>query len=224
MQLTPDLLITAYESGYFPMAESRDSDELFWFNPDPRAIIPLDGWHIPRSLKKAVRARPYSLTINQAFAEVMRSCAQPRRDEGDSWISEDIIATYVELHELGYAHSVECWDGDALMGGLYGVSRGGAFFGESMFSRAPNASKIAYVYLLEIVLRAGYGLLDTQFVNPHLEQFGVREIPKADYLAKLDKALIISPNPSHHFAASGGTIISLSPDNLTVIRPASRTK
>ncbi len=221
--LTPELLITAYESGYFPMAESRESDEIFWFHPDPRAIIPLDGWHLSRSLKKAMRARPYKVTVNRAFTDVMRGCAAPRDGDRDSWINDNIIAIYGALHELGYAHSVECWLDDTLVGGLYGVSRGGAFFGESMFSRATNASKIAYAYLLEILLKAGYELLDTQFVNDHLEQFGVIEVPKQDYLGRLEKALIISPNPSHQFSALGGTIAATAPHDFTVMSSPIRT-
>jgi leucyl/phenylalanyl-tRNA---protein transferase len=190
------------------MGESRQSDELYWFNPDPRAIIPLNAWHISHSLRKTLRTHPYRISVNTCFADVMRHCAEPRKDEGDSWINADIIDVYTSLHELGYAHSIECWDGSHLIGGLYGVSRGGAFFGESMFSRAPNTSKIAYAYLLEILLDAGYALLDTQFVNPHLLQFGVIEIPKKDYLYRLRKALTVSPNPSHAFTTSSGKVLA----------------
>ena len=214
--LTPELLITAYESGYFPMGESRASNEIYWFNPDPRAIIPLDHWHLSKSLKRTIRRHNYRITVNHAFEETMRACAAPRQQEGDSWINDDIIAVYKELHELGYAHSVECWLEDHLVGGLYGVSRGGAFFGESMFSHRSNTSKIAYAYLLEILLKAGYDMLDTQFVNDHLLQFGVIEIPKADYLRMLDNALIVSPNPSHAFLTSAGKIIATPPCDLTV--------
>lgn len=223
MDLTPDILIMAYESGYFPMAESRESDELFWFNPDPRAIIPLDNWHLSRSLKKSIRRRPYRITVNQAFAHTMQKCAAPRSEDRDSWINEDIIGIYCELHELGYAHSIECWQDSTLVGGLYGVSRGGAFFGESMFSTARDASKIAYATLLEIILQAGYALLDTQFVNDHLLQFGVTNIPKEEYLQRLSNALTISPNPSHQFAALGGTIAASDPRDFTIMSAPSAT-
>ncbi len=205
------------------MGESRDSDEIYWFNPDPRAIIPLDGWHISRSLKRTLRQHPYRITVNQAFEATMRACAAPRKSGGDSWINDSIIAVYHELHELGYAHSVECWDADQLVGGLYGVSRGGAFFGESMFSHRPNTSKIAYAYLLEILLHRKYSLLDTQFVNDHLLQFGVREIPKMDYLRRLESALIVSPNPSHAFCASAMEVTSTSPRDFIVTTSSSQS-
>lgn len=199
------------------MAEGREDPEIYWFNPDPRAIIDISCWHVPRSLKKLLLKQPFIIRINTGFSEVMRECAKPRSDDGDSWINAELLASYIHLHELGYAHSIECWQDKTLVGGLYGVSRGGAFFGESMFSRVANASKIAYCYLLEILLRAGYGLLDTQFVNPHLLQFGVQEIPRARYLKCLDKSLIIAPNPSHHFVTLGGTITSEDPRGFTIM-------
>jgi leucyl/phenylalanyl-tRNA---protein transferase len=219
--LTPALLLTAYESGYFPMAEGRGEAELLWFNPDPRAIIPLDGFHLSKSLRKSVRQRPYTLRVDTAFTQVMQACAAPRDGERESWINAEILNAYSELYEMGYAHSVECWQGETLVGGLYGVSLGGAFFGESMFSRQTNASKIAFVYLLEIFVRSGYRLLDTQFVNAHLLQFGVIEIPRVDYVARLNKALIALPNPSYHFSALAGTIVASDPSDFTVMRPVS---
>lgn len=201
------------------MAQSTHSQDLHWFNPDPRAVIPLDGWHISRSLKKLLKCRPFHITINQAFEAVLEGCARMRKDGEGSWINADIRHHYHQLHLLGHAHSVECWQQGSLVGGLYGVSRGGAFFGESMFSVVPNASKIAFCYLLEILLQCGYGLLDTQFVNPHLEQFGVVEVPRTDYLSLLDKSLIITPNPSHKFMISGGKIAASDPSSFRVIRP-----
>jgi leucyl/phenylalanyl-tRNA---protein transferase len=206
------------------MAEARGEAELLWFNPDPRAIIPLDGFHLSHSLRKAVRQQPYTLRVNTAFRDVMQACAAPRAGERESWINSDILAVYCELHEMGYAHSVECWHNDALVGGLYGVSLGGAFFGESMFSRQDNASKIAFVYLLEILLRSGHILLDTQFVNAHLQQFGVIEIPRTDYMARLTNALIALPNPSHQFSALAGTTVVSDPRAFTVMRPESLSR
>jgi leucyl/phenylalanyl-tRNA---protein transferase len=225
LPLTPELLLAAYESGYFPMAKSHDSEQLYWFSPDPRAIIPLDGFHLSRSLKKHLRKRPYQVTVNLAFPEVMQGCAEVRGEERESWINADICRAYTELHELGYAHSVECWQEGVLAGGLYGVSLGGVFFGESMFCRHTDASKIAFAYLLEILLAAGYQLLDTQFTNPHMMQFGVVEISRSDYLSRLHSALIATPNPSHQFLTLGGMIAGSDPASFTVMQPdsASRT-
>lgn len=209
--LTPELLLNAYAQGYFPMAESRTSEELFWFNPEERGIIPLERFHIPRSLQKFMRLCPYRLTVDTAFTNVIRACAEtPRHHESGTWINDPIIQLYSDLHQRGYAHSVECWQGDELVGGLYGVSLGGAFFGESMFSRSENASKLALVALVSILREAGYTLLDTQYVNPHLRQFGVVAIPKADYLLRLNNALSVSPNPSSRFVTAVGTIANTS--------------
>jgi leucyl/phenylalanyl-tRNA---protein transferase len=202
MNLHPETLILAYESGYFPMAERRDAKELHWFSPDPRAIIPLDAVHIPKSLRKYARKNPYRITVNQCFTHVMRACAMPRSAQGDSWINEDIIELYSILHTWGDAHSIECWnEAGELVGGLYGVSRGGAFFGESMFCRATNSSKIAFLALVEILNRCGYTLLDSQFINDHMRQFGTIEIPRRDYINRLAQALIAHPNPSRLFVA-----------------------
>jgi leucyl/phenylalanyl-tRNA---protein transferase len=223
--LSTDLLLTAYQSGYFPMAEERGKVELLWFNPNPRAIIPLNALHLSTSLRKTIRKNPYKVTVNQAFTRVMQACAAPRANADESWINSDIINAYTSLHEIGCAHSVECWDAQsALVGGLYGVSIGGAFFGESMFSRLPNASKIAFAYLAETLIRANYTLLDTQFVNEHLLQFGVIEIPRKDYLARLRSALIALPNPSHQFFTLAGMIASSDPATFTVMRSASSSR
>ncbi len=180
----------AYCAGAFPMADGRDGS-IRWYSPDPRAVIPLeeDGFNVPRSLGKRVRSGCYRVTMDRAFQEVIQACAQPRPADPDTWINPQIVEVYNELHHAGLAHSVEAWDGDDLVGGLYGVSLGGAFFGESMFHRATDASKVCLVALVEHLRAKGFGLLDVQFVNPHLEQFGVTEIPNAAYLGRLHEAL-----------------------------------
>jgi leucyl/phenylalanyl-tRNA---protein transferase len=192
-EITPELLLNAYASGYFPMAESRDGSQINWYYPEERGIIPLDTFHIPASLEKFLKRDPFTYTTNQCFGEVIRSCAH--RNDG-TWINDTIIDAYCKLHELGFAHSVECWKDKNLVGGLYGVALGGAFFGESMFTRESNASKAALVHLVGLLNQAGYTLLDTQFVNDHLKQFGVVEIPRAEYLKKLGAALHTSPSPA----------------------------
>ncbi len=192
--ITTQDLLNAYASGYFPMAESRDENELYWFNPTRRGILPLEDFNIPRGLKKFLKNNPYETRYNTAFEEVIRACAEiPRSHEKGTWINDVIIDRYCELHALGHAQSVETWLNGKLVGGLYGVCIGGAFFGESMFSRQSEASKVALVMLIERLRACGYALLDTQFVNDHLKQFGVQEINKSRYLRKLDKALAIIP-------------------------------
>lgn len=198
--LTADALLAAYANGYFPMADGRDEKELYWYMPEQRGILPLDKFHIPGRLKKFMRDCPYDIKIDSAFEKVIRACADIRTDKRDAtWINDTIISLYCELAELGFAHSVECWQQGELVGGLYGVSLGAAFFGESMFSTATNASKVALVSLVEKLKRLGYQLLDTQYVNDHLVQFGVQEIARTDYLVLLEKALNASPNPSTRF-------------------------
>ncbi len=187
--LTPELLLQAYASGYFPMAETRDDDALYWFHPEKRGVIPLDGFHIPASLAKHIRKSPYTITTNQAFPAVIAACSEDHETRPESWINPTIIALYTQLWRMGFAHSVECWEEEELVGGLYGVSLGGAFFGESMFSRKTNASKTALVYLVNLLKTAGYTLLDTQYVNDHLKQFGVQEISRKDYAKRLQSAL-----------------------------------
>lgn len=200
--LTPEMLLNAYANGYFPMAMERDDPELYWFCPEERGVLPLDQFHISRGLKRALKDHPFTLTVNRDFEGVIRGCAERNDTREDSWINEEIIRVYTALHHQGAAHSVEAWEETRLVGGLYGVSLGGAFFGESMFSRAPNASKIALVTLVEILNDAGYQLLDTQYVNAHLTQFGVQAISKQDYMMKLEKALSASPNPSTRFSTA----------------------
>jgi leucyl/phenylalanyl-tRNA--protein transferase len=183
-----DLLVSAYASGWFPMAVEGD---IRWFSPDPRGILPIESFHVPQRLARVWRQGVFRIEIDRAFAEVMRACAADERDPDDpgSWISEEIIESYVALHERGFAHSVEAWQGDRLVGGLYGVALRGAFFGESMFYRATDASKIALVALVERLRSRGYVLLDTQWVTPHLEQFGAVEVSRTDYLRRLEQSL-----------------------------------
>jgi leucyl/phenylalanyl-tRNA--protein transferase len=179
-----EFLLTAYCNGYFPMADSK-TGEINWYSPDPRTIFELDEFHIPRSLKLILKKKEFGIRINERFEEVMCACAE--REE--TWISETIIKSYVQLYQLGFAHSVETYKEGKLVGGLYGVAIHGAFFGESMFSKAKNASKIALVYLVEHLKKHEYILLDTQFITPHLQRFGAREIPRDEYLRRLEEAL-----------------------------------
>jgi leucyl/phenylalanyl-tRNA--protein transferase len=182
------LLLAAYASGWFPMATDG---QIRWYSPDPRGVLPLDAVHIPRRLARATRRGRFRIEIDRAFSGVIRACATEERDPDDpgTWIDDEIIESYTALHEQGYAHSVETWLDDRLVGGLYGVSLRGAFFGESMFHRETDASKIALVALVERLRARGYTLLDIQWVTPHLEQFGAIEIPRAEYLERLEGSL-----------------------------------
>ena len=181
--LPPDLLLQAYSQGMFPMA--MESGELGWFSPDPRGVIPIRDFHVPHGMKKLLRDCPFEIRINTAFVTVMRGCAN--RDT--TWISDTILRSYVRLHELGFAHSVETWHGNKLAGGLYGVAIGGAFFGESMFGRESGASKVALHALVRRLDARGFTLLDTQWVTDHLRTFGAFEISRTEYLHRLRKAL-----------------------------------
>ena len=183
--LDPDLLLRAYAIGVFPMSDSRDADDVYWVEPRRRAILPLDRFHISRTLRKVLRADTFEVTTDDAFGEVVRACAE--RD--DTWINREIETAYTRLHAAGQAHSVEVWEGGELIGGLYGVRLGGAFFGESMFSRRPDASKIALAWLVARLKVGGFALLDCQFMTPHLKSLGAVEIDQKDYLALLDSAL-----------------------------------
>lgn len=208
MTLSTKDLLGAYANGFFPMAENREAEELYWFHPDMRGILPIEDFHVPKRLARTLRQKPFVLSFNRAFGQVMRECAKPRSRERDSWINAEILAMYQQLHEEGHAHSLECWREERLVGGIYGVSLGGAFFGESMFSRERDASKIALVALVELLKACGYILFDAQYVNPHLKQFGVQEIPREDYMKRLRKALQVSPNPSSRLVVSSGNIIA----------------
>jgi leucyl/phenylalanyl-tRNA--protein transferase len=181
--IAPDLLLEAYAGGMFPMA--MENGEMGWFSPDPRGIIPIKDFHVPHGLKKVLRNNPFEVRIDTAFGAIMKGCA----DRESTWISDMIHRSYVKLHELGFAHSVEIWQDNTLVGGLYGLAMGGAFFGESMFSRVPNASKVALATLVSRLDARGFVLLDTQWVTEHLTQFGAHEIPRTTYLKRLNKAL-----------------------------------
>ena len=187
--LTPDILLQAYASGVFPMAESRDDNNLFWVDPEVRGVIPLDSFHVPRRLSRVVRSETLEVRVDTAFRQVMESCAGPRPDHSDTWINSQIIDLYCALNEAASAHSVECWHDGELVGGLYGVSLGAAFFGESMFSRVTDASKVALVHLVSRLKYGGYRLLDVQFVTDHLARFGATGIPREDYHELLEEAL-----------------------------------
>ncbi len=185
IRLDPALLLSAYAAGIFPMADSRDADELFWVEPTRRAILPLDGFVLSRSLRKTVRANRFRVTRDTAFAAVLDACA----DREETWINPAIARGYLRLHEAGHAHSVECWKGEDLVGGLYGVRLGAAFFGESMFSRATDASKVALAWLVARLRVGNFRLLDCQFMTPHLASLGAVEISRADYAAVLGDAV-----------------------------------
>lgn len=185
MELTPDLLLKGYASGIFPMAEHRDDPEIFWVDPRRRGILPLDGFHASRSLRKRMRTTRFEISIDQDFSGVVDACA----DRADTWISAEIRSLYMALHHEGHAHSLEVWDGAQLVGGVYGVVMGAAFFGESMFSRRTDASKIALACLVDRLNEGGFTLFDTQFLTAHLASLGGIEISRADYHHLLDKAL-----------------------------------
>ena len=188
-RLTPDILLRAYAEGLFPMAERRGDPMLYWVSPDKRGILPLDAFHVPQRLARTVRARRFTVTADHAFADVIRGCAAPGPGRDESWINDEILRLYTALHAGGHAHSIECWQDDLLVGGLYGVRLCGAFFGESMFSCARDASKVELVHLVDALKRGGFVLLDTQFITAHLTQFGAVEIPRAQYLVLLNQAL-----------------------------------
>jgi len=191
--ITSDDILGLYRRGLFPMAENATDETIYVMDPEQRGIIPLDAFHIPASLKKILKKNPFKITINQAFDDVIDSCAEVTEKRKETWINPHIRAWYKDLHKRGYAHSVECWDAHGkLAGGLYGVAIGAAFFGESMFSRQTNASRVALVYLVERLKARGYQLLDCQYVNPHLEQFGCIWISRAQYQSSLSVALSAS--------------------------------
>ena len=183
-----DTLLLAYRHGIFPMSDGRDDPEVFWVEPRRRAILPLEDFRPSRSLAKVIRQERYRVTCDAAFDRVIAACAEPRPDHPESWISARIMASYRALHAAGHAHSIECWLDDQLVGGLYGVGFGGVFCGESMFSRADNASKVALAWLVGLMRRAGASLLDCQFITDHLASLGAVEIDQARYVALLGEA------------------------------------
>jgi|TARA_B100001059_G_scaffold26647_1_gene21454 leucyl/phenylalanyl-tRNA--protein transferase len=183
--LSPEVLLFAYQQGLFPMAEGRNAKQIQWIQPEKRGIFQLGNFHISKSLRRVILKKDYSITINSCFPKVMEKCA----DRSETWINDDIYNCYCKLHEDGFAHSVEVWRNSHLIGGVYGVTIGAAFFGESMFSEAANGSKIALAYLHDRLLKAGFLLFDTQFLTEHLASLGAIEISQAQYLVKLEKAL-----------------------------------
>lgn len=192
MKLNPHLLLTAYAQGIFPMANEDGSID--WYEPDPRAILPLEQFHVPHSLARTIRRERFEVRVNTAFEAVITACAEPAPGREFTWISPEIIAAYTELHRLGFAHSVESWKGDRLVGGLYGVALRGLFAGESMFSRETDSSKVALVHLVNRLKQQHFKLLDVQFLTPHLQKFGAIEIPAQEYQLKLFDALLV---PAH---------------------------
>jgi leucyl/phenylalanyl-tRNA--protein transferase len=188
-RIPPELLLKAYASGVFPMAESATDPEVFWVRPETRGIIPLDGLHVPRSLAKTVRQARFEVRFDHHFEAVIDACAEAREERRSTWINAPIREAYVELYRRGHCHSVECWRDGGLAGGLYGVTLGRAFFGESMFSRARDASKVALVCLVERLRTCGFVLLDTQFTTEHLKRFGAIDVPRRRYEKLLEEAL-----------------------------------
>ena len=187
--ITPELVLRAYAAGLFPMAEAADAPDLHWVEPSMRGVFALSGFHVPRSLAKLVRQQRFEVRVDSAFDAVILACAQAREVRPSTWINDQIIRLYNELNMMGHAHSVECWRDGKLVGGLYGISLGAAFFGESMFSHVTGASKVALVHLVARLKAGGFLLLDAQFTNPHLTQFGCMEVPQEIYLGHLQKAL-----------------------------------
>ncbi len=192
LALPPELVLSAYASGLFPMGKDRHDPTIHWLDPIRRGIIPLDRFHVPRSLRKTLRKRPFEIRVDHDFAAVIHACAEPTPERPRTWLNDELIDTYIHLHRRGFAHSIECWREGALVGGLYGVALGGAFFGESMFSRVRDASKVALVELVLRLRTAGYELLDTQFVTDHLRRFGAIEISRQDYRVRLRHAILKS--------------------------------
>jgi len=198
-------VLRAYSIGIFPMASRRSDPDVHWVAPTMRGILPLDHFHVPRRLRRELRRATFEVRIDTAFADVVQACAAPRPGHPESWINADISAVFCELHALGLAHSIECWQDGTLKGGLYGLALGSAFFGESMFSRATNASKVALVHLAALLRLGGFVLLDAQFITEHLRQFGAIEIPAAAYLQRLDRALGI---PARFYSGVADEVLS----------------
>jgi leucyl/phenylalanyl-tRNA--protein transferase len=189
LEITPELLLQAYRIGVFPMGERRDDPKLYWLDPRLRAVLPLDGFHLPKRLARTMRQGMFEVTADTDFTEVMRACAEPRPGHPESWINEPILALYGELFRRGHAHSIECRRDGRLVGGLYGVSVGAAFFGESMFSRERDASKVALVHLMARLIKGGFRLLDCQFMTEHLRSFGAIEMPREEFRVLLAEAV-----------------------------------
>ena len=211
LEITPSLLLRAYRAGLFPMAETRDGERLYWLDPEYRGVLPLDErFHVPRRLLRTVRSAVFTVTSDRAFGPVLAGCAASSSGREDTWINDEIESLFLRLFASGDAHSVECWQGEKLVGGLYGVAIGGVFFGESMFSTARDASKVALVHLVARLRLGGFTLLDTQFLTAHLAQFGAAEQPRAAYKAVLAEALEVDarwpePGAEELTRALGGT-------------------
>jgi leucyl/phenylalanyl-tRNA--protein transferase len=203
IEITPEVLLRAYAVGIFPMAESADDPTLFWVEPERRGVIPLRGFHVSARLARTVRSDGFTVTANRAFDEVIAQCATPLPGRPETWINERIRSLYGALHRLGHGHSIEAWQDGRLVGGLYGVSLGAAFFGESMFHTSRDASKVALVHLVARLTRGGFRLLDTQYVTDHLKTFGAVEVPRRRYRTLLDEAV-----------AGEADIATLSPDEI----------
>ena len=214
--LDPDLLLRAYSIGVFPMSDSRDADDLYWVEPRRRAILPLDSFHLSRSLRKRLKSGIYDVTRDRDFARIVRLCS----DREETWINAEIEASYIRLHEAGRAHSIEVWQDGELAGGLYGVRLGAAFFGESMVSLKPDASKVALAWLVARLIVGGFRLLDCQFMTPHLKSLGAIEIDQKDYLVLLDSALGGTPAGGVGGAAGAGPVEFEALDRLLAAREA----
>lgn len=228
-RVTPDLLLKAYAAGIFPMAENHTDPNLFWVSPEQRGILPLEDFHIPKRLKRTVRADTFRVTTDVCFADVMRACAAPAPGRTETWINDEILRLYTDLHEMGFAHSIECWQDGKLAGGLYGVALRGAFFGESMFHHITDASKVALVHLVARLKAGGFVLLDTQFITTHLAQFGTIEIPREAYLQALDHALECRgqwpvrsqwPESSSDFGVPGAEVSGALPSGSSPMSPS----
>ena len=218
-----NLLLRAYAAGIFPMADSRGSRDVYWVEPKMRGILPLDGLHLSRSLKKTIRSDRFTVTADRAFAQVIAACAEARGDDDGTWINEQIETACNDLHLRGHAHSVECWLDGRLAGGLYGVSLGGAFFGESMFSRATDASKVALAHLVARLRVGGYRLLDCQFLTDHLASLGAIEIRRDAYVGLLGEALAVGEGDGAGEGASFSALDRLADGLAPDDRDATRT-
>lgn len=196
------MLLRAYACGVFPMADARDAEKVYWVEPKRRGILPLSGFHLSRSLAKTLRSNKFTVTVDTAFARVIAACAEETEDRPGTWINRQIEAACLDLHKQGHAHSVETWYKGELVGGLYGIKLGGAFFGESMFSRMRDASKVALAHLVARLRVGGFSLLDCQFITDHLASLGAIEISRDDYIALLDSALELAAAPAAGFSAT----------------------
>lgn len=220
--LDPALVLGAYSVGVFPMADHRDAESIYWVEPRRRAILPLDGFHLSRSLRKTIRADVFTVTADRAFPEVLRLCAESVSGRPETWINHSIEQVFLRLHAMGLAHSIECWAEDRLVGGLYGLALGRAFFGESMVSRMPDASKVAIAWLVARLRAGGFTLLDCQFMTTHLASLGATEIDRADYVALLSAALSDGASGSRGASAPSADFFALEgAASVTVSAPLS---